>query len=182
MKCGDCGTAFEPSHFNQRLCGKECKVKARRKVKARYKLSPKGEEPEKRWVKSKRREGNERRYRAKPTARKKAVVRAQRYIDRHDYAREAKRESDRRLAKTPEGRIRDHNRSARRRSREGTGMITLPEWREKLDEFDGRCAYCGSCEQIQKDHIIPLSRGGEHAISNIQPLCRTCNLRKGSKV
>lgn len=32
------------------------------------------------------------------------------------------------------------------------------------------------------DHIIPLSRGGEHSVSNTQCLCRTCNMAKGANV
>ena len=32
------------------------------------------------------------------------------------------------------------------------------------------------------DHIIPLSRGGEHLPSNIQTLCRRCNTSKGVQV
>lgn len=43
---------------------------------------------------------------------------------------------------------------------------------------NSRCAYCGSEESIQIDHIVPLSRGGAHAIENLQPLCRTCNTVK----
>ncbi|WP_165921987.1 HNH endonuclease [Rhizobium azibense] len=30
------------------------------------------------------------------------------------------------------------------------------------------------------DHIVPLSRGGDHAPSNCRCLCRKCNLDKGS--
>jgi len=32
------------------------------------------------------------------------------------------------------------------------------------------------------DHIIPLSKGGEHSYANTQLLCLQCNLRKGNKV
>lgn len=32
------------------------------------------------------------------------------------------------------------------------------------------------------DHIIPLSKGGHHVPSNIQTLCRACNIAKKNKV
>ena len=28
------------------------------------------------------------------------------------------------------------------------------------------------------DHIIPLSKGGKHILSNVQTLCRACNMKK----
>lgn len=43
---------------------------------------------------------------------------------------------------------------------------------------------CIICEnpKITIDHIIPISRGGRHSIGNLQPLCRSCNSSKGSKL
>lgn len=32
------------------------------------------------------------------------------------------------------------------------------------------------------DHIVPLSRGGEHSYRNTQCACRSCNMRKGSRI
>jgi len=40
------------------------------------------------------------------------------------------------------------------------------------------CIYCSSTKQIELDHIIPIARGGRHAIGNIAPACRSCNRNK----
>jgi hypothetical protein len=57
---------------------------------------------------------------------------------------------------------------------------TAEEWDAKLIEYDGLCAYCGE-SGTTKDHVIPLSRGGDNTIDNIVPACRLCNSSKGAK-
>ena len=42
------------------------------------------------------------------------------------------------------------------------------------------CLACGTHEAITVEHLIPLARGGRHAIGNLAPLCQTCNSSKGS--
>lgn len=42
------------------------------------------------------------------------------------------------------------------------------------------CISCGSSENITIDHIVPVSRGGKDEIKNLQPLCRSCNSKKGA--
>jgi 5-methylcytosine-specific restriction endonuclease McrA len=40
-----------------------------------------------------------------------------------------------------------------------------------------KCQYCGRpADSI--DHVMPKSRGGEHAWENVAAACRTCNLHK----
>ena len=43
------------------------------------------------------------------------------------------------------------------------------------------CLMCGSTENVHIDHIIPISKGGRHAIGNLQPLCKPCNTAKSNK-
>ena len=70
----------------------------------------------------------------------------------------------------------------RLRRQQVLGSITALEWRAKLEEFDGRCAYCGEpAEPVEMDHFIPVSRGGEHWVANVLPACRPCNRSKGQK-
>jgi hypothetical protein len=44
----------------------------------------------------------------------------------------------------------------------------------------GICQCCGSYENLEYDHIIPYSCGGNSKISNIQLLCLTCNRSKSN--
>lgn len=61
--------------------------------------------------------------------------------------------------------------------------VAAREWRRIVRRYRHRCAYCGGNDGgIHMDHVIPLSRGGRHAIGNVLPACQTCNLSKGSKL
>lgn len=40
------------------------------------------------------------------------------------------------------------------------------------------CLCCGTSKNITIDHVIPVSKNGSNKISNLQPLCRSCNSRK----
>jgi hypothetical protein len=46
----------------------------------------------------------------------------------------------------------------------------------------GRCARCGSQENLEFDHIIPFSKGGATTYRNIQLLCKKCNIDKSNKI
>ena len=45
-----------------------------------------------------------------------------------------------------------------------------------------RCKKCGSTENLEIDHIIPIFKGGKSTYSNLQTLCHKCNTEKGSKI
>lgn len=46
-----------------------------------------------------------------------------------------------------------------------------------------RCQICGrSTDDLEIDHIIPISKGGKSTYSNLQTLCHRCNARKGSSI
>ena len=46
----------------------------------------------------------------------------------------------------------------------------------------GKCAECGSNENLEFDHIIPHSKGGANTYRNIQLLCEQCNREKSDNI
>lgn len=62
------------------------------------------------------------------------------------------------------------------------GSHSIAEWKELLKKHNNSCAHCGATQRITRDHIIPLSKGGTDLISNIQPLCHSCNCKKHNKI
>jgi hypothetical protein len=46
----------------------------------------------------------------------------------------------------------------------------------------GTCVRCGASTQLHFDHVIPFARGGSDGVENLQLLCRSCNLAKGSRI
>ena len=58
-------------------------------------------------------------------------------------------------------------------------FVILPKEIEKL--YSSPCCNCGSNENQSVDHIIPLSRGGNHSIGNLMTLCRSCNSSKHAR-
>ncbi|MFD8594564.1 HNH endonuclease [Kitasatospora sp. NPDC059646] len=41
-----------------------------------------------------------------------------------------------------------------------------------------RCRICGARENLEVDHIVPVSRGGSWEPANLQTLCRSCHRTK----
>lgn len=72
-------------------------------------------------------------------------------------------------------------RYARRRKRRmdaADNDLTDVQWAELIDVWGG-CAYCGATgTALQKDCVLPLSRGGRYTLTNVVPSCRSCNASK----
>lgn len=69
----------------------------------------------------------------------------------------------------------------RAKTREG---VSGPELRAWLLSADKTCRWCKApCpDNFHVDHVIPLSKGGEHVLSNLTIACPPCNLRKNAKL
>jgi 5-methylcytosine-specific restriction endonuclease McrA len=58
--------------------------------------------------------------------------------------------------------------------------LTTSQWAGIRAAWGG-CAYCGSVNvPLQRDCVLPLSRGGRYTIENIVPACRSCNASKSN--
>ena len=71
----------------------------------------------------------------------------------------------------------------RRNNRRGNGgEYTKQQWKELVELCKYRCVCCGDGCDLTVDHIIPVSLGGNSYISNIQPMCLSCNSSKQIKI
>lgn len=56
--------------------------------------------------------------------------------------------------------------------------LTAEQW-TTLQEAWGGCAYCGAIEAaLQRDCVMPISRGGRYTVENVVPACGSCNASK----
>jgi HNH endonuclease len=78
---------------------------------------------------------------------------------------------------------------ARAKAEEARGVPLTKERRRpiprevmtELWQRDGaQCVECGAVQDLQVDHVIPLSLGGSGELSNLQILCAHCNQTKGT--
>jgi predicted phage replisome organizer len=66
--------------------------------------------------------------------------------------------------------IREQNRARQRRHRKS----------KLLAITSGNCVYCGSEDNLEIDHIIPISHGGKGTDDNLVSACRDCNTSKNN--
>jgi 5-methylcytosine-specific restriction endonuclease McrA len=72
---------------------------------------------------------------------------------------------------------------AKRRTRiaKGGGSFSAKQWLNLCNSYNNKCSRCNKRKRLEADHVIPVTKGGSSDISNIQPLCRSCNASKGTK-
>jgi 5-methylcytosine-specific restriction endonuclease McrA len=56
--------------------------------------------------------------------------------------------------------------------------LSAEQW-TALQAAWGGCAYCGAADTaLQRDCVLPISRGGRYTLDNIAPACGSCNASK----
>jgi len=56
--------------------------------------------------------------------------------------------------------------------------LTPTQW-AAIQAAWGGCAYCRRVDEaLQRDCVLPLSRGGRYTLDNVVPACRSCNASK----
>ena len=69
-----------------------------------------------------------------------------------------------------------------RRCSMANGTLSRQEWIDIKKQYANKCLCCGRSDvKIEMDHVVPISKNGWHSAENIQPLCRSCNAKKGNK-
>lgn len=143
-----------------------------------------------------RRLARERSRRYEENSPEKARARAKRYYDKNQdkcikmarrYRRNnpgANAKSARRWKRNNHEKVVASKQARRAREQQAPGEFSATEWVLLKQYYNNSCLCCDRSEpdvQITPDHVIPLSRGGANDISNIQPLCHSCNSSKSDR-
>lgn len=79
------------------------------------------------------------------------------------------------------GRTTKKARAAKRRTRrlaQKMHDLTDAQWAAVQESWAG-CAYCGeSGKPLQRDCVLPISRGGRYTLGNVVAACASCNASK----
>jgi HNH endonuclease len=109
----------------------------------------------------------------------KYVVWSKNWIALHP---EEVREIKQRWRKNNPEKVNAQTRKRRTRIKTNGGKYTKQEWSNLCALHDFICLACHEQKPLTPDHVIPISKGGHSNISNIQPLCLECNIKKGQEI
>lgn len=105
------------------------------------------------------------------------------YKEWRDKHKEERKEYDKKYREeNPHIRFNGHHR--RKQEKENGKGITKEQWLEMMEFFNWKCAYSGielNKDNRNVDHIIPLSKNGEHEIWNCVPMYNSYNFSKKDK-
>lgn len=79
-------------------------------------------------------------------------------------------------------RVRFNSNMRHRRLEKSSGAFKEDDKQKYISIYGRACAKCGSDENIEFDHIIPVSVGGMSNFHNMQILCLRCNSEKGTSI
>lgn len=77
------------------------------------------------------------------------------------------------------------DRAAKRRSQKLGAFVETVNRKVVFENYHGICYMCSVIldpNEWHLEHIIPLSRGGEHSYENTAASCKPCNQRKSNKI
>lgn len=78
--------------------------------------------------------------------------------------------------------VHNNNNAYAKRWAEAPGSFTPHQWQDLCNSYNCCCAYCGRRDlPLTRHHVVPLSKGGTHFISNLAPACQPCNSRIGTR-
>lgn len=193
-KCEKCEAMFEAVRSNSRFCSKPCyyavyaeqNVERRRAARARYLEKNKDMQAERvrAWHAANPDRVREIKRAYYERNRPEVIARSAAYDKQNPEQARAKKAK---YAKTDAGKIAGKAVVHRRRARllANGGSFSAAEWTALVERCGNRCVACftpSTAAALEPDHIVPIALGGSNAISNIQPLCRSCNARKAAKV
>ena len=108
-----------------------------------------------------------------------------------EHVKQRKKEYDKQYFSSDAGKLATlrsvHKRRAQKISSED-GSITSKSLDALKEAQNFECIYCRTALDFSKtrnvllDHVIPLSKGGTHSITNVVWSCATCNLKKSNKI
>ena len=79
-----------------------------------------------------------------------------------------------------------HREKSKRRKAQARGQtpvaVSVNALLTRFGQFGNCCAYCGCAGDMEIEHVVPISRGGAHDISNIVPACASCNRSKSAHI
>ena len=103
--------------------------------------------------------------------------------------KEQQKQQSRQYFHTPKGKAANQRGQVSRRARlaKVLNTLTAEEWQAILEAHEFKCAYCGKSlldmfNSATRDHIIPISKGGDNVKGNIVPACQSCNAKKSNKL
>ena len=81
--------------------------------------------------------------------------------------------------------IRQNRKNTKARRKGAVGKHSNKQWEHLKAIYNWTCPMCWKKEpeiHLTEDHKIPLSKDGTNYLDNIQPLCHSCNSKKGSSI